>query len=695
LELPHAVGEHHVKEPKRSDSPDSSKLAERVSTAPAIHTPSSNYHSSDNDFRELEASTTQDTQVFLPTTSRHEEHEPHASTLQPFEDADAERQASSTSSPSGDLEASSEPTAEALGMSSSLSTSAEPSSSAQTSHSVDSDDPSNPQALSDAGEAEMSTTQVTDAYSQDTQYAANKPGESQLSTTQSRNAYSQGSQYETHEPGYSEGAESTTTGPADLSFPSPPYTTTQFPPVLEEAGTSPMPAVLEEAGASPMPSPFPTGPPVPSTPKPAEPLNMKRVIGPAIAGVAGAAAIAGVVAVSVMKNKKEKAPNAQTIKGSLNLKVPDANTFLKDLTAERAVSAGIADAAGVKPEFVVLTVTMVPQSSRRLQLGQQLGEVKSMSIVKVSYKIILPSTSTGLTAAGVDQKLASKSAAEITQAVQSRLAVAKGPNYPVAVVTFQVGSHPVAVEMPTTSTLPPFVMQSAHATTPALMNSAVATATSRSNVAARAGLKSRITAHTSAMPGASAQAWTTPSPGVSFSNHSASSNRTMFSSLGNFGVAGNNSFWIGVGGICVAWALFACCVACVLCMRRKSQRPKKRPVKDPFMSSRSAGSFMSGSTEAEDSDPDEQPLMDKRVAPSASPSATPDVESQYLPVDYSSNPGFQYAQQAGPPVPTYAGAQSMPPNQAYGLPPGWQASPYANMPTQNNLLGMTLPATVF
>merc|ERR1719277_70388 len=144
--------------------------------------------------------------------------------------------------------------------------------------------------------------------------------------------------------------------------------------------------------------------------------------------------------------------------------------------------------------------------------------------------------------------------------------------------------------------------------------------------------------------------------------------------------AGSNNFWLGVGGICVAWAVFACCAACILCMRRKGQRAQKRPAKESFMSSRtsrSASSFMSGSTEAEDSDPDEQPLMDKRLAPAGRAGATPDMESQYMPVDMA---GFQYAQQAGPPVAAYAGAQSMPPNQAMGLPPNWQA--YANVPTQ-------------
>merc|ERR1712048_927764 len=102
------------------------------------------------------------------------------------------------------------------------------------------------------------------------------------------------------------------------------------------------------------------------------------------------------------------------------------------------------------------------------------------------------------------------------------------------------------------------------------------------------------------------------------------------------------------------------------------------------MSTRSTNSFMSGSTEAEDSDHDELPLMDKRAPPTELAGATPDVESQYMPVDLGShNPSYQYARQAASPVPVYevdptipvyAGAQPMTPNQAII----WQASPYAN-----------------
>jgi hypothetical protein len=425
--------------------------------------------------------------------------------------------------------------------------------------------------------------------------------------------------------------------------------------------------------------------PTPNGQEPPKPFDAKQLIGPAVAGVAGLGAIAGVVAVSVMKHPNStkagvpqttQQPPVQTVKGAMTLQVPDASIFTKDLMAQKAVAAGIADAARVKPESVVLTVVS-REKSRLLAASKTIRH-----LVQLVYKVITSAVDSTQTAAAIKKVLCDKSASDMTTAVQSRLVMAKGADYRVFVTTFQAGKCPVVVAKTPSlrvfapssqQTLPPFEMKNAATTRGknAIAHGAVSTIQGKTTTA--------YVRPTTASHGVLGMLDAASHHTVMRRNATADMNMTTDGSFGSLNI-GNNGFWIGIGGICAAWVLFICCVTGVFFLRKKQSSQKGKPSKDSFMSA----------TDTETSDcgsPETMSLMSGNDRSGHFAAAVSDTESQcsqYMRVEsnvpkYAQGQQQACAQPAGSPVPVAL----------------FQTPSYVAPLQGNGLLGINLPKGIY
>jgi hypothetical protein len=424
-----------------------------------------------------------------------------------------------------------------------------------------------------------------------------------------------------------------------------------------------------------------------------KPFNPKKLVGPIVGGVAGAAALAGVIAVSVMK-KNNATTTARTttapvieVKGSLTLQVPDEQAFLKDMSAQKALGAGIADVAGVPAQYVEVKA----KASHGYHLKRRLAAGGLPQNIQADYKVKLPPTDKAHTKQGVEELLSVESADLLTSAVQARMTAVKGNNYAVMVLRNQVGSKPpVTAKMCNTFQCPANYVIRPHAsmlggsdwqtccqvrkttlTTTTMTTTTLGTTTTTTtddflilpqNASdLLAGLSTTLPANIT---------------------HPSSS----FAALG-----GHANVLVGIGGGLAGCAVLACClglIANICCGKKK--RGLKKPSKESYMpdDAEYAPYF------------DEEPLMNKRGAHSDLPGTAPEMVSQYMQIQpdmashYTGSKYMAASQYGGPrgsapaaapaaaPVatPIYAGMTSLPappPPPAAGG-PAFQASPLAN-----------------
>jgi len=107
--------------------------------------------------------------------------------------------------------------------------------------------------------------------------------------------------------------------------------------------------------------------------------------------------------------------------GSMNLKVPNATAFLKDMVAQQAVKKGIADLlSGVSSSWIALVVT----AARRLEGSVATGDARRLAAhvgpVKVAYSITIPANAT-TTATAHATALSGLTVAQLTTSIKAKL----------------------------------------------------------------------------------------------------------------------------------------------------------------------------------------------------------------------------------------------------------------------------------
>jgi len=107
--------------------------------------------------------------------------------------------------------------------------------------------------------------------------------------------------------------------------------------------------------------------------------------------------------------------------GSMNLKVPNATAFLKDMVAQQAVKKGIAYLfSGVSSSWIALVVT----AARRLEGSVATGDARRLAAhvgpVKVAYSITIPANAT-TTATAHATALSGLTVAQLTTSIKAKL----------------------------------------------------------------------------------------------------------------------------------------------------------------------------------------------------------------------------------------------------------------------------------
>jgi hypothetical protein len=364
-------------------------------------------------------------------------------------------------------------------------------------------------------------------------------------------------------------------------------------------------------------------------------FNMKQLIGPIVGGAVGAAAIGGVIALSVIKSTEKE----HKVTGSMILQVPDVAAFVNDVTFQDAVKEGIADAAGVPASYV--TVTAHP--------GRRLLERRLLGDAKVDYVITIPKDDSFHNPDGVQNALGSKSATDLTNAIQKRVTIAKGSGTKLSVVSSQVQNKPMVTQAPTT-TLPGISTNNGVGTTDNFLN----------------------------LPesgGGNFNGPTTPSFGLRARETATDG-----------GDSSSSGIWLGIAAVVAACCVAALIAACLQkCFTGKKRSSSKRQASERDMN------LDYEKVDIADSVYEQQPYMNPGTRmdlpnTSADMYAQPDYASQYTGSAYMQ--GSQYAAMGGP----MAGMTSMPPPPP-PPPGGYQASPLANTWAPPSAAGMAAMPT--
>jgi hypothetical protein len=350
-------------------------------------------------------------------------------------------------------------------------------------------------------------------------------------------------------------------------------------------------------------------------------FDIKKLIGPIVGGAVGAAAIGGVIALSVIKSTQKE----HKVTGSMLLQVPDSASFVNDVTFQDAIKAGLADAAGVPESYVTVAAHAV--GGRRL-----------LQDTKVDYVITIPKEDSLHNPGGVENALGSKSAADLTNAIQKRVTIAKGSGTKVNVFNNQVQNKPLVTQAPTT-------------TLPGISTNGVGTTDNFLNL-----------------------------PDGNFNNPTTPGIRAREEDTG--GGSSSSGIWLGVAAV-----VAACCVAALVavCFQKFFRGGKRRSSSNKRPASHDRDYEK---VDIADSVYEQQPYMNPgtRMDMPNSMDMRPDYASQYTGSAYMQ--GSQYAAMGGP----MAGMSSMPPPPP-PPPGGYQASPLANTWVPPNSNGMAAMPT--